>query len=391
MHMRRILMLLLGVFVLCTQLQAQDRTVTGRVTDAQNNGIPNASVTVKGSPLGTTTNVNGSFTLTVPSNARTLVVSGVGFTTQEVAVGTESTINVSLAQETQILEQVVVTGYSRERRSQFAGAATVLGARTVETVPVGSFDQALQGRAPGVLVNSGSGQPGSSATVTIRGVQSIQGAGAQPLYVIDGVPLPSFDMQTINPNDFESITVLKDANSAALYGARGGTGVIVITTKRGRAGQNTVTVRSQVGFTQPPDFSRLNMMNTSEILQYEEMMGLAGAGTNTPGWVYSRKNPANASATPTTLARYDFILDSLRGINSNWRDILYRQGISQSHEVNFSGGSDRTRFFLSAGTFDQQGIDLGSALKRYTGRFNIDHTVNKISVQFNSTVGYSKT
>ncbi len=389
--MRKILMLMLGVFALCTQLWAQNRTITGTVRDATGSGVPNASVRVKGTSFGTTTNGTGAFSISVPGNASTLIISSVGFAEREIAIGSQNTVNASLTAVEGGLQEVVVTGYSRERRSQFAGAATVVSGKDIETVPVGSFDQALQGRAPGVLVNSGSGQPGASATITIRGVQSVQGAGAQPLYVIDGIPLPSFDMQTINPNDFESITILKDANAAALYGARGGTGVIVITTKKGRAGALNVTVRSQIGFTQKPSFERLNMMNTAEILQYEEMIGLAGATTNTPGWVYSPKNPSYATATPEVRARRDFMLDSIRGINTNYGDILYRQGISQTHELNVSGGSERTRFFISGGMFDQQGIDLGAALKRYTTRFNIDHSTNKLTVQLNAAGGYSKT
>ncbi|ANE52230.1 hypothetical protein SY85_18795 [Flavisolibacter tropicus] len=391
MQMRKALMLMLGLFVLCTQLLAQTRTISGRVTDETGNAVFSASVLAKGTRVGTTTNNNGNFTLSIPANTKALVISGVGFAEQEVAVGSQNTISVSLKSQASGLEAVVVTGYTREKKSNFAGASTVIGAKAVDATPVGSFDQALQGRAPGLLVNSGSGQPGTSAQITIRGVQSIQGAGAQPLYVIDGVPLPSSDMQTINPNDFESITVLKDASAAALYGARGGTGVIVITTKKGRAGATNFSFRSQYGLTQAPDFSRLNMMNSSEILQYEEMLGVAGATTNTPGWVYSRKNPANASASAATLARYDFMLDSLRGINSNWSDLLYRQGVSKTYELNMSGGTDKTKYYLSAGMFDQQGIDKGAALKRYTTRFNLEHSVNRLTVQLNAAAGYSKT
>ncbi|HZH01570.1 MAG TPA: TonB-dependent receptor plug domain-containing protein, partial [Flavisolibacter sp.] len=268
--MRKILMLMLGIFALCTQIYAQDRSITGRVTDESGSPVLGASVLVKGTRVGTTTNNNGVFTINVPANARALTISGVGFAEQDVTIGNQTNLTIGLKTDNRNLEGVVVTGYTRERKSQFAGAATVLSSKAVETVPVGSFDQALQGRAPGVLVNSGSGQPGSSAQVTIRGVQSVQGAtgaGSQPLYVLDGVPMLTFDMQTINPNDFESITVLKDANAAALYGARAGTGVIVITTKKGRAGQTNFTVRSQMGVTQKPSFERLNMMNTAEILQ----------------------------------------------------------------------------------------------------------------------------
>lgn len=384
-------MMLLGVITLITQLQAQNRNVSGTVTDALGKGVPNASVTIKGTNVGTTTAADGRFSINVPANANTLIISSVGFQNKEVLINNQTAIDVALTSNEAALTEVIVTGYTRERKSQFAGAAALISGKAVETVPVGSFDQALQGRAPGLLVNSSTGQPGSSPTITIRGVQSIQGAGAQPLFILDGVPLPSGDMQTLNPNDFESITVLKDANAAALYGARGGTGVIVITTKKGRAGETKIAVRSQYGVTQAPDFSRLNLMNTQEMLMYEERIGLAGATTNTPGWVYSPKNPSYATASATERARRDFLLDSIRQINSNWRDILYRQGITQSHEVNMNGGNDRTRFFMSAGFFDQQGIDLGADLRRYTARFNIDHTVNKFSVQFNTTAGYSTT
>ena len=387
-------MLMLGIFALCTQMFAQDRSITGRVTDESGSPVLGASVLVKGTRVGTTTNNNGVFTINVPANARALTISGVGFAEQDVTIGNQTNLTIGLKTDNRNLEGVVVTGYTRERKSQFAGAATVLGSKTVETVPVGSFDQALQGRAPGVLVNSGSGQPGSSAQVTIRGVQSVQGAtgaGSQPLYVLDGVPMLTFDMQTINPNDFESITVLKDANAAALYGARAGTGVIVITTKKGRAGQTNFTVRSQMGVTQKPSFERLNMMNTAEILQYEEMIGVAGAVTNTPGWNLSPKNPTYATASATERARRDFMLDSIRQIDMDYTDLFFRQGISQTHEVNASGGNERTRFFLSGGYFQQEGIDLGSELKRYTTRINIDHTANKLAIQLNAAAGYSKT
>lgn len=390
--MRRILFMLMCLVFAIGQLCAQTQTVTGKVTDETGNPVIGASVQARGSRVGTTTDANGTFTIRVPQSVRTLIISSVNFANQEVAVSNNSgDVAVQLKAATGNLSEVVVTGYTRERRSQFAGAASVIGGKAVETVPVGSFDQALQGRAPGLLVNSGSGQPGSNATVRIRGVQSIQGAGAQPLYVIDGVPTSPADFQSINPNDFESITILKDASAAAVYGARGGTGVIVISTKKGRAGATTFMVRSQVGITQRPDFSRLNMMNTSEILEYEERMGVAGATTNTPGWTYSTKNPANASLPAATLSRYATMLDSIRGINMNYADLFYRKGFSQTHEVNMSGGSEKTRFFLSGNYFDQQGIDLGSALKRYSTRFNIDHTVNKLTVQLNTLVGFSKT
>ncbi|MDQ3277009.1 MAG: TonB-dependent receptor plug domain-containing protein, partial [Bacteroidota bacterium] len=402
--MRSLFMLLLGLLLTTDQLLAQNRNLTGRVTEPNGTPIVGASVLIHNTNVGTVTKDDGTFSIAVPANARVLLISAVGHTAQEVTIGTQTNINVTLQESAQqsMQEVIVTTGYTRERRSQFAGAATVLSSRAVETVPVASFEQALQGRAPGMVVNSGSGQPGASATVRIRGVQSIQGAGAQPLYVMDGIPMPALDFATLNPNDFESITVLKDANSAALYGARGGTGVIVITTKKGRAGVTNFTFRSQYGVTSAPDFSRLNLMNSAEMLEYEERLGLTTGVTSTqfpvPGWVYSPRNPANASLPATSpasdpfapsQARYATILDSVRSINQDWRDVLYRTGKSQMHELNMSGGSERTRLFLSAGVFDQQGIDLRSSLRRYTARVNLDHTTEKLAITWNTTAGYS--
>lgn len=394
--MRKVL-LLLGVVLLSMQLLAQQRAISGTVTDAQGKPVANASVIVKGTTIGTTTKADGSFSIGIPPTAKILVISSVEMNPEEVAISNKNTISIVLMGADKAMQEVVVTGYSRERRSQFTGAATVLSAKAIESIPVGSFDQALQGRAAGMLVNSGSGQPGSSATVTIRGIQSITGAGAQPLYILDGVPIPASDFQTLNPDDFESFTILKDAGAAALYGARGGTGVIVITTKRGKAGATNITVRNQMGITKAPDFSRLNLMNSKEMLEYERRLGVAGLAPATPGWKYSKDNPEYTTLQPgyTSLAqqqqRYDFMLDSIGNINTDFSKVFFRQGLSHTHEIAVTGGTDRTKFYLSTGMFDQEGIDRGSALRRYTTRFNIDHSTDKLTIQWNNSIGYSKT
>jgi len=193
--MRKLVTVFLCLLISLFQLQAQNRTITGTVTDESGKPVSGASVLVKGTSTGTLTKENGTFSISVPSTATALVVSGLNLAPKEIKLGKGNTVNVSLSSTVENLDEVVVTGYSREKKTQFAGAAAVLSGKVVETVPVGAFDQALQGRVPGMLVNSGSGQPGTSASVTIRGVQSIAGAGAQPLYVIDGVPLPAFDMR----------------------------------------------------------------------------------------------------------------------------------------------------------------------------------------------------
>lgn len=386
--MRKMTAMLLVCLLAIGQVWAQTRTVTGKVTDEKGNPVASASVTVKGSNQGTATDASGKFQLTVPQNAKTLVISSVGFVNQETSIS-GNTVSVVLKADDKALTEVIVTGYSREKKGTFAGAASQISAKAIENVPVGSFDQAMQGRAAGVQVQSASGQPGSSANVTIRGISSIAAAFSQPLYVIDGVPMPAFDMASINANDFESINILKDANAAGLYGSRGSNGVIVITTKKGKRGATNMTFRTQFGVTEPPNATNFDIMNTQEILAYEEKLGLMGQAMSGPGWVYSKKNPNYANLPAATQARYDFLLDSLGKINSDWQDILFRKGFSQNYELNLSGGSDNTKFFMSFGYFNQEGTDLRSQLKRYTGRFNIDHTVGKFNIAWNTLVGYS--
>ena len=382
--MRKVVLLSSLVFCFALQVLAQgSKKISGKIVDQKTKqGL--GGVTVNAGKVNALSDANGNYQINV-TDQKSLSFSIVGYEKLSRTIGAATTtINVELASVEGVLEEVVITGYARESKAKFAGAVTTISGKTVNDVPVGSFDQAFQGRVPGMLVNSGSGQPGSSAVVTIRGIKSIQGAGAQPLYVLDGVPIPAFDMQTLNPDDFESITVLKDATAAAIYGARGGTGVIVITSKRGKTGKNVVTYKTQYGITQRPNFDRMNLMNTREMLAYEEREKLVG----TPGWNWSPNNPAiPAGMTAATKARS---LDSLRNIDIDYANIFYREGISKSHELTLSGGSDRTKFFLSGAYFDQEGIDLGSSLKRYTIRFNLDHSTDKFTAQFNSTIGYSK-
>jgi len=385
---------MLGI-LLIGSVYAQDRRISGQVISAEDGApISGVSVMVVGSSIVTSTNENGAYSISVPSTATTLEFRFIGFVTRTITIGVGNIFDVTLTPDATSLDEVVVTGYSNVRKDQFAGSAAVLTADAVEDRPVGSFTQALQGRVPGMLVNSGSGQPGANPAIRIRGVKSIQGAGAQPLYVIDGVPTSESDFQSMNPNDFETITVLKDANSAALYGARGGTGVVVITTKKGTAGVTNITAKAQMGYTLAPDFSRMNLMNTEELLAYEEWSGLiTGASSGAygvPGWVYSRNNPANAGLSESELQRYDRLLDSTRNINTDIRDLLFRTGLSQMYELSARGGSERTRFFISGGVFKQEGIDLTSSLDRFTGRVNLDHTSNNLNIQWNTLASYSK-
>lgn len=394
MKQKLLCFVMLGV-LLIGSAYAQERRITGKVTSAEDGSpIPGVSVEVSGTAISVQTTDGGNYTINVPAGGQSLVFRYVGFATQTVAIGTSSIINVALELDQAELEEVIVTGYQTIRKSQFAGSASLLSAEAVENRPVGSFTQALQGRSPGVLVNSGSGQPGANATITIRGVQSIAGAGAQPLYVIDGIPSNPDDFYSLNPNDFETLTILKDANSAAMYGARGGVGVVLVTTKQGRnmgGGSTEIIAKAQLGYTMAPDFSRMNMMSTAELLEYQERVGLiTGSTYSVPGWTWSRNNPANEGRPEAELLEMDRKLDSVRAINTDLRDVFFRTGRTQQYELGARGGNEKTRFFVSGSFFDQDGIDRTSSLTRYSGRVNLGHTANKLNVQWNTLGSYSQ-
>lgn len=384
--MRKLLLSLTALLFFAVTLLAQ-KTITGRITDDKGNPVPNASVVVRGTTSGTTTKADGTFSLTAPPSATDLVITSVGFEPSTVSIQDRSLINLSLRSVSSELANVVVTGYNNVKKSQFAGAATKVTGDKINYVPNASFDQILQGKAPGVLVTVGSGQPGASARVQIRGASSITGDNS-PLYVVDGMPIENAVFQSLNPNDFESVDILRDAVSTAQYGNRGSNGVIVVTTKRGKAGKMTLTYNGQFGITQPGQ-ENFDMMNSTELLQFQENLGKQVTNA-LPGWALSRNNPANAALPAATLAQYDKTLDSLRGINVDWRDIFLRSGSFHSHDVNLSGGTAASRYFVSAGIYDEDGIGLRSDLKRYTFRANLDSKTDKVTFNFNSSVGYTK-
>ena len=313
--MRKLLATLTALLLFTGALLAQ-KTVTGTVTDDKGNPIPNVSVVVKGTPTGTVTKADGTFSLTVPASAKQIELSSLGFGTQTINIGSGSVYNVLMTSTgARDLEEVVVTGITRVKKSQFAGAANKISEKEIENRPVGSFDQLFQGRVPGVLALTSSGQPGQATNVTIRGTSSVSGT-SNPLYIVDGIPVEQGVFQSFNPNDFASIEVLRDAATTALYGSRGSGGVIVVTTKRGRAGKVQVAYDGQMGIKAKPDFA-FRPMNTAELLQAQEdygrILGIPGSAT-IPGWFYSRNNPRYATLSPTAQAAADRTLDSIRGI-----------------------------------------------------------------------------
>lgn len=381
--MRKLLLLFLGLCMLGANLYAQNLRVTGRVTDLQGLPLPNVSVVAKGQSLGTSTNESGEFQLTLPTGVNQIVVSNVGFASQTIAIVSGKTVyNVVLSPEVNDLENVVVTGYTREKRSNFVGASTKIDAKAINQVPIGSFDQIMQGRVPGMLVQAGSGQPGSSANVIIRGTTSISGA-TTPLYVMDGIPIEGAAFASISPSDIESIDVLRDAGATALYGSRGSNGVIVITTKRGKSRDKVqIGVKSQYGVSvrTRPQFV---MMNAPQRLQFEEEEKFG------PGWSLSSLNPANGNLSEAERRENARLLDSLRGMDVDWTDIFFRNGKFQEHEISASGGTQRFNFYTSINYFKQEGIALRSGLERYSLRNNLDFKTDRLTVGFTTSLNYS--
>ncbi len=373
------------------QLQAQTRIISGKVLDEKGNPIPLVSVYVHGARNGVTTADDGSFRIAASQNSK-LIFSSIGYLTQEIVPGSSDHITVILRiNQGDQAEGAIVTGYSRIKRPEYAGAATIVGKESLNDVPLATFDQILQGRVPGLLITTGSGQPGQEGgtKVQVRGQGSITGS-SDPLYILDGMPIEAENFRTLNPADFENIQVLRDAVAAAQYGNRGSSGVIVITTKKGRAGKAVFSYTGQTGVTQAGR-QNFNMANSAQILQIQEDVGLqTPGGIGLPGWVYSPRNPLYAGLSPDMKSQYDQTLDSLRHLDTGWKGIFERQGHFARHDMSLSGGSENTRFYLSAGYYKEQGIGLNSDMTRYTFRTNIDHRANKLTLSLNSGLGYSR-
>lgn len=366
--MRKSLLILTGLLFLFGFTFAQNKIVTGKVTDARDgSAVVGASVNVKGSKIGTTTDASGLFRLSVPENA-VLIISSVGFTDEEVPTGNSDMVTVSLKVAQRNLQEVVITGYTLQNKRQVAGSISKVSGDEIKLQPVGSFDKALQGKVPGLLSQSQTGQPGAAAVVTIRGKGSINGTNT-PLYIVDGIQINSADFASINPGDIESYNVLKDASSTAIYGSRGANGVIVITTKRGAAGKTKIDYDFQYGWSQLPK-NHLALMNSAQKLQYE-FYDRPDFGPNPFGWSQAE-------------------VDSLSQLNYNIEGILFQKGITQQHQLSASGGNDKTHYYLSGSIFDQDGVVITTGLKRYTGRVNIDNSFGDWKIGLNGTLGYSR-
>lgn len=338
----------------------QGLSVSGRVSDEAGVVLPGVSVVVKGTSRGTTTDGEGRYTLSIPGGQTTLVFSYVGYESKEVVAGSQSSINVTLRPDDKTLSEVVVVGYGTQRRSTLTGAVSSVTGKEIADLPVVNVGQSLQGRVAGVsVVNNGS--PGAAPIIRIRGVASIN-AGSGPLYVVDG--FPTGDLNSFDPNNIESVEVLKDASASAIYGSRAAAGVILITTKRGSAGKLKVSYDTYYG-TQSAT-QKLDLLNRDQYIQYGTSL-LTAAGAALPARFSRLDEPLYEGTTQT-----------YRQTDTDWQSAILRPAGVQSHNLTLSGGNDVSRFFAGVSYLKQDGVLLGTTYNRKAAILNSEHKISKI-------------
>ncbi|TDE18628.1 SusC/RagA family TonB-linked outer membrane protein [Dyadobacter psychrotolerans] len=375
-----------GVFGMCLSLFAQDIRITGKVTSAEDeSNLAGATVVEKGSTNGTQTDSEGKYSLSVKSSASVLIFSFVGTLTKEIPVGSQSVINAQLSADTRSLEEVVVTGFGSQIKRDLTGNIAQIKSKDIENMPVASVDAALQGRAAGVYINSGSGKLGEAPIIRVRGSSSIS-ASSQPLYVVDGMPIISGDQSNygsamnpltdINPNDIESIEILKDASAGAIYGSRAANGVILITTKRGGAGKTKMSLNYQAGVAEAT--KRVKFLNAEQYVDFYTK----AAATRDRISGYETDDPD--SYTQYMIGEGGFLdyqsFDTFTNgtyKNYSWQDEAFQKGPMQQVDFQMNGGNEKTKFFISGQYYDQKGTLIGNSLNRMSARLNVDHQAYK--------------
>lgn len=373
-------------------------TITGRVVDEAGAGVPGVSVRLKESNQGTITSASGGYSLTIPDARGTLVFSSIGYETREIEIGGQTQLNVTLKADIRALNEVVVVGYGTQARRDLTGSVASLNTRTIQDQPVTNVVEGMAGRLPGVLIQQTTGAPGSSPSLKVRGLGSIS-AGNGPLIVIDGQPLNSGGLENagglnlINPNDIETIDVLKDASATAIFGSRGANGVVMVTTKRGKAGQSRINFDAYTGIQEVS--KQMELLNAQQFAEFSKeafnnayVERVAGARASDPN-----------SARPAG-QRYRYPRGEFPGINFddpaslanyNYQDLIFRQAPISSYQLSASGGSERVQYLLSGNYLTQEGIIHRSNLKRYTFRSNIDAQVSsrlKVGLSFSPSYSF---
>ncbi|WP_109853078.1 TonB-dependent receptor [Aquimarina sp. AU58] len=352
------------------ETNTQQNFVSGTIQSEEGYPLPGVNVIIKGTNKGTLTDFDGNYKLEV-NQGDALVFSYVGFETQEIVV-TKNVIDVVLKEDISNLEEVVVTGYAVQRKSRLTGSAINVKLEAINATPRAAIQESIQGNVPGVLVTSDSGQPGSTPNVRIRGVGSF--TASFPLYVIDGIQTRDASIITsLNPGDIKTISVLKDAAATSIYGTRGANGVIVIQTKSGEQGKMIISYSTQAGLSSPTVANRFKPLNTSEL---KELLveGIQNAGI--------RDNDNDALA---------YITD--RGfnpdVNTNWFDLLTQDGFYQQHDLSLRGGNENTKYYISGGYFNQEGVIVGSQFERMNSRIKLDQRIND-RINFSANISYNK-
>lgn len=339
--------------------ESVDRAVAGTVKDEKNAPLPGVSVVVKGSTRGATTDATGKYRITVPDgNGVMLTFSFVGYQSQDVVVGNQSTINVAMAPDVSALDEVVVIGYGAVRKKDLTGAVVQLKSEELKEIPTANVLEAAQGKIAGADITRSSGQAGAPVNIRIRGNRSIGGNNA-PLIIVDGIQYNN--LEDINANDIETMDVLKDASSIAIYGSRGANGVILITTKKGKSGKADISFNAYSGISQVTMYPKAMDINGFRDLKREAWRA---AGV----W----KSPADDAAIFTNVAEYDALQ---KGIWTDYQNELIHNGLQQNYQVGIRAGSDRLKSYISVDYFNEKGILKLDELKRYTGRLNVDYTI----------------
>ncbi|WP_232073910.1 TonB-dependent receptor [Spirosoma aureum] len=348
--------------------EAADHVVTGKVLDEKQAALPGVSVVVKGSTRGATTDASGVFKLSVPDgNGVTLTFSFVGYQSQDIAVGNQSTINVSMVPDVSALDEVVVIGYGAVRKKDLTGAVVQLKSEQLKEVPTANVLEAAQGKIAGADITRSSGQAGAKVNISIRGNRSIGGNNA-PLIIVDGIQYSN--LEDINANDIETMDVLKDASSIAIYGSRGANGVILITTKKGKTGK--------------PDISFNAYSGISQVTMYPKAMDITGfRDFKREAWRAAGvwKSPADDASIFTNVAEYDALQ---KGNWTDYQDALIHNGLQQDYQIGIRSGTERLKSYVSVDYYNEKGILKLDELKRYTGRLNVDYTITdwmKIGLQ----------
>lgn len=381
--MRKLLFCLLFSFSLITLAYGQGKVISGKVTSPDAQPIAGATITVKGTSIGTQTNAAGYFKLTVPDNKNILVFRFLSFVTKEVAIS-GSTLNVSLEEDNTNLSEVVVVGYGTQTKKDLTGAVSSVKAKDLENLAVTSFEQALQGKAAGVNIAAQNGKLGQGIQVRVRGAASVT-AGSDPLYIVDGIPITTADQSStsastspladLNTNDIESIEVLKDASASAIYGARASNGVVIITTKQGKVGKTTVNFSALDGVSSPSRHRKF--LNAQQYVQLMRRAGMGAATQDFAAGYYDTLQDAiddDMSFVESRLQRYSAGNTDYQNykVNTDWEAEAFQDHpLTQQYDLNFTGGNDKTKFYIGGQALDQKGIIVGNSFKRYSGRLNI--------------------